>query len=657
MYGFDNRYRLIGHIWKWKDNMADWNLSFDYVACFLLLLIVIWYLSEKIIPLKSHKAFFCLVAVIFVATATEIAATLMARLFPAFSYKIFFFVLSIQGLAINLVPMALAYYIFFLVHMDMGRKKSVKYLFVAGLAADVVVIVVNFFTEWAFTFENGRYQNGYGGLILYGIDAVMIIISLVLIVRHATNFVFLRTPALLFNVVCGIVCCLIQLFLYVPMLNLSLALLCLMFYYYLQNPGTVTEPVTRQFNRMFMGEYLYGKFSEGKDFGVIAVAMDDFKFINKTYGVENGDNLLFQVGSFLDTLKANTTVFRFGSDQFCVAVTKNLENIGNLAETIQARFKHPWYSESQVGIMMSASLCCIECPRDAATYGELVEVLDYSMSMVKKTNKGKVMFANDINLDRVKQDKTVEKAVKQAMDRDELLVYYQPIYSVNKGVYNSAEALVRMHDEELGWVSPEIFIPIAEKNGLIIEMGEMILNKVCSFIHDYKLSETSIEYIEVNTSPVQLMQHDFSDRVKDILEKYDVSPEQINIEITETATLTSSSVVTGNIKKLVDYGISFSLDDYGSGYANIDYINHMPFKIIKLDKYFIWDSFKNDKAGITLEYTIGMLNALQLYIVAEGVETEEMRDYLVNIGCHYMQGWYYSKAIADTEFMELIADR
>lgn len=637
--------------------MADWNMSFDYAACFLLLLIVIWYLSEKSIPLKSHKVFLCLVATIFVATATEIAATLMARLFPAFSYKIFFLVLNIQGFAINLVPMAFAYYILLLSHMDMERKKSVKYLFAAALAVDAVVVAVNFFTKWAFTYEDGRYQNGYGSLILYGIDAMMILISLVLVIRHATNFVFLRTPALLFNVVCGIVCCIVQLFLYVPMLNFSLASLCLTFYYYLQNPGTVTEPVTRQFNRKFMGEYLHGKFSEGKKFGVIAVAMDDFKFINKTYGVENGDNLLFQVGSFLDTLKAGTTVFRFGSDQFCVIVTKNLENIGSLAETIQARFKHPWYSESQVGIMMSASLCCIECPRDAGTYGELIEVLDYSMSMAKKTSKGKITLANDINLDRIKQDKAVEKAVKQAMDRDELQVYYQPIFSVNKGVYNSAEALVRMHDEELGWVSPEIFIPIAEKNGLIIEMGEMILNKVCSFIHDYKLSETPIEYIEVNISPVQLIQHDFADRVKCILEKYEVSPEQINMEITETATLTSSAVVTNNIKKLVDYGISFSLDDYGSGYANIEYINHMPFKIIKLDKYIIWDSFKNDKAGITLEYTIGMLNALQLYIVAEGVETEEMRDHLVDIGCHYMQGWYYSKAIADTEFMELIANQ
>lgn len=303
---------------------------------------------------------------------------------------------------------------------------------------------------------------------------------------------------------------------------------------------------------------------------------------------------------------------------------------------------------------MSASITCIECPKDAEAYGELVEVIDYSMAVAKKNKKGGVSMATDVELDKIRNDKAVEKAVRLAMDRDELMVYYQPIYSVTHGAYNSAEALVRLHDDELGWISPEVFIPIAEKNGMIVEMGEMILEKVCKFIRDNNLKDTGIEYIEVNISSIQLIQVDFADRVKDILEKYDVKPEQINIEITETATIASMSVVKENINKLVEYGIAFSLDDYGSGYANIDYINRMPFKIIKLDKYIIWDAFKNDKAGITLEYTIGMLNALELLIVAEGVETVEMRDRLTNIGCHYMQGWYYSKAVSDREFIKLI---
>lgn len=127
------------------------------------------------------------------------------------------------------------------------------------------------------------------------------------------------------------------------------------------------------------------------------------------------------------------------------------------------------------------------------------------------------------------------------------------------------------------------------------------------------------------------------------------------MEITETATLNSESIVFKNINALTEYGIAFSLDDFGSGNANISYINTMPFKIIKIDKNLIWDAFKNDTAGITLEYTINMLNALKLNIVAEGVETEEMTNRLTDYGCHYMQGWFYSKAIPANDFMDVIS--
>lgn len=634
--------------------MTNWNLSFDYAAVFLLVLIIIWYLNEKKIPLKSHSAFLTLVTVTLLATVLEIVATLMARNMDTVGFESFYNVLTLQMLMINMVPIAFGYYILMLAHIDITERTVYKIFFYAVIVVDVLIGFLNPVMHWAFTFENDKIVSNYASVVVYGIDAVMLIICIVTLIRNAKEFLFIRSIVLFFNLVCGVIACVLQMAFNVPMINFMIAALCLTLYYYMQNPGAVTDPVTKLFNRKFMGEYLQNKFMSGKRFGIISLAMDDFKFINKTYGVDNGDNLLFQVGAFLDSIRIHKTLFRFGSDQFCMVLTRNPGDTKGVAEEIQERFRHPWYSESSAGIMMSASICCIECPTDAENYGELIEVMDYSMSVAKKLKKGGIMTAADMELDNIRDDKAIEKAVKLAIDRDELMVYYQPIFSVSKGVYNSAEALVRLHDDELGWISPEKFIPIAEKNGLIIDMGEMILDKVCRFIHDFKLSETTVEYIEVNISPVQLLQVDFAERVKSIMENYGVTPDQINIEITETATMGSVAVIEKNINRLVEYGIKFSLDDYGSGNSNIDYINRMPFSIIKLDKYIIWDAFKNTKAGITLEYTIGMLNALNLLIVAEGVETEEMKNRLVEIGCHYMQGWYYSKAIADVDFIKLI---
>ena len=152
------------------------------------------------------------------------------------------------------------------------------------------------------------------------------------------------------------------------------------------------------------------------------------------------------------------------------------------------------------------------------------------------------------------------------------------------------------------------------------------------------------------------MQSKFADKMMEIMKQYDVDASQINIEITETAMMTSYAVVSDNLLKIEDNAIAISLDDYGSGYANINYLNTMPFKFIKLDRDMIWAAFKEEKARITLEYTIKMMNALKMQIIAEGVETEEMRDELIRFGCHYLQGWFYSKAVPEEVFMAMIEE-
>ncbi len=634
--------------------MLNWDLAYDYAAIYLLLIIIMWYFHEKRIPLASHRTFLIALSAVFASTGLEIVSTKLAQTTGTAGSTGFWVTSTLQHLALNAIPLLFAYYVLQIVHINAKQMLQAKWMLSVCGVVDVAVLVTNPYTNWVYEVDEGRYIYDYGVIVLITVAILAIVASSVVAICRVNHTLFAKTMVVMFHMLLVVIAVIMQLKTHVLFLNFVIATVCLTLYYYLQNPNGVIDTVTKQFNRRFLGEYLHTFFVNEKPFGIVVVVMDDFKFINKTYGVENGDNLLRQIGAFMDNLPFAKTVFRLGADQFCIVLYKELDQIDNVAQTIHERFRHPWYSENQIGIMMSASICCVNCPADASAYGQLIEVMDYSMSMAKRLKKGMITYAKDYDLGKIKQDKAFEKAVKQALDRDELMVYYQPIFSVQKGVYNSAEALVRLHDAQLGWISPEDFIPIAERNGMIIEMGEVILDKVCRFIHDFKLAQTTVEYIEVNISPVQLMQQHFSDRVKQIMEKYDVRPEQINIEITETATISMADTVNANIMDLVQYGIKFSLDDYGSGYANIDYINHMPFSIIKLDKYIIWDAFKSTKAGITLKHTIGMLNELELHIVAEGVETAEMRDHLADIGCHYMQGWYYSKAVSDTEFIHLI---
>ena len=383
--------------------------------------------------------------------------------------------------------------------------------------------------------------------------------------------------------------------------------------------------------------------------------MDDFKLVNKSYGINIGDIVLRQIADFLKTVNPKAKVFRYGSDQFALEIRHKYGNAKECLEIIGERFRHPWIYED-VSVLLTTTTICISYPDDGDTLNGLIEVLDYSIQYAKQYERGSVIHTRDVDLHNMRKEKAIEKALEEALRLDTMEVFFQPIYNTVKKCYTSAEALVRLRDDRLGNISPEIFIPLAEKTGNIVKLGNMVFEKVCRMIREENLADTTIEYIEVNVSVVQCMQADFVENILSIMEKYDIKPEQINLEITETAEINSINVLKENVERLSEKGITFSLDDYGSGYSTLGYIHQFPFSLIKLDKFMVWDAFENERGKITLKHTVGMIKDLKLHIVAEGVETKEQQKRLSDMGVDYLQGWYYSKAIPEKDFIALIKD-
>lgn len=635
--------------------MTNVNLSYDYMAAFFLLMLLIWYFTEKKVPLRSYRYFAYVLVTAFGATVLEVVAYMLAESSTLFPYRLTYTVLSAQMLCIHSFITCMANYLLSLAYVDSQKNPILKYLFVTSWGVIVFICGLNPFFMWAATLEGNVYAMKGIGFVLYGIDAVMVVLIGWVLIARRQNFKFLKRTIAVFLFACAIIAGIAQELQFAPMLNLVIALLCLVLYLFGQGPEVDIDKTTGQFSRKFFGKYLKDRFISKKAFSLLVIDLDDFRFINQNYGIVTGDIMLQQVGAYLENMQTSNTVFHYGADQFCVVVDKGDVKTEDVAAAIVQRFEKPWILE-KLEIMMSATVCIYECPGDADKPSRLVEIIDYTMEMAKSINKGRITRASELDLDVEKSQisKNIERAVKDAIADGSVMVYYQPIYSVDKQCYNSAEALARLYDEKLGWIAPDVFITTAEKTGQIIELGEMIIHKVCRFIKESDLAATSIEYIDVNISPLQLMQKGFADKMLEIMKQYEVKPSQINIEITETAMMTSSAVASENLRALVESDISISLDDYGSGYASINYINSMPFKTIKLDKDIVWASFKEHKARVTMEHTIRMLNALELSIIAEGVETREMKEELEQFGCHYLQGWYYSKAVSEEEFVELI---
>lgn len=246
----------------------------------------------------------------------------------------------------------------------------------------------------------------------------------------------------------------------------------------------------------------------------------------------------------------------------------------------------------------------------------------------------------------------VEEAIDYAIAHDTFQVYYQPIYSSNTKTVTSCEALLRLTDKNLGPINPEEIIPVSEENGKIIQIGLIVLEDACKFVTDQQIKSTGIEYVQVNISVIQCIQVDFVQRVTEITEKYNVKPNQICFEITETLDSQISYVMNRNINELHTKGYLLALDDYGRGFANMDNLLRYPFNFIKLDKSMVWASFSCEKTKIAVESTVSMVKRLDMKIIAEGVETYEQVQELLLIQCDFLQGYYFSRPVAKDQLLE-----
>lgn len=635
----------------------QWNIDFQLSAVVVLLAVVYFQISGRHIPIKRNRIF---LLTTYVEILT-IVSSLIVRGFFEYrgmdSAEQIRFVIRIYYAFQYFVPILIMTYLVIWAGRSVRENGIALVMYFLPIVVYVEEIVRNFATDHLYYFNKQYgYLDSSNVDILNGVAIYCLLYGLIYcVIRDKFNsFAKLTTVAVLGIVTAGAVILQGQIP-SVVFVDFVVAIVLLIIYFVVQNPSEMLDNTTQVLNRNMLDELLRTDIVTGHRFDLVVLALDDFKFVNKTFGVKVGDMMLLQVAHFLSALTKKGLVYRYGSDQFALQISPGDSDVCEIVEQIRERFRHPWITDS-VSVMMTTAIACISCPDDGNELEAIVDAIDYSILSAKKSGKGRVVFARDMDLFALRKEKAIELALEKAIEQDTIQVYYQPIYNTEKQKYTSAEALVRIYDDLLGNIPPDVFIPIAEKNGSIVKMGTMIFEKVCKFISEHNLKDTSIEYIEVNVSVVQCMQQDFVETLNDIMDYYHVLPEQINLEVTETAAVNSISVLQENIEKLYHQGISFSLDDYGSGYATIGYIHRLPFQIIKLDKLMVWDAFENERAGITLKHTVGMLKELNLHIVAEGVETKEQQMRLASIGCDYLQGWYYSKAISQEEFADLIAE-
>lgn len=304
---------------------------------------------------------------------------------------------------------------------------------------------------------------------------------------------------------------------------------------------------------------------------------------------------------------------------------------------------------SDIGVRFDPRICLINCPDDLHDLRDIIN-LGHKFTLLIPQDQVFCRAADVCKSQHFAIINNMEDILSRALTENRLEMYYQPIYDIKNRRFHSAEALARLNDSQYGMISPSVFIPAAETTGLILPIGDVVLESVFRFVSQNDLEALGLTCVEINLSVAQCMQRDLPERIRRLQEKYRVSPSQINFEITETTFDSIGNVMDSNLRELSDMGYRFSLDDYGIGYSNIQRLSKLPLSIIKIDKSMVDEMFSRN-GEVIIQNTVHMMHDIHKELIIEGVETKEASDVLTDMSCDFIQGFYYSKPLPEGEFI------
>jgi diguanylate cyclase (GGDEF)-like protein len=376
---------------------------------------------------------------------------------------------------------------------------------------------------------------------------------------------------------------------------------------------------------------------------LLTVDLDRFKEINDTLGHTIGDQLLAAVAARLDACAPTSTlVARLGGDEFCLLVrpTKQLPNIDALASRILAEMHRPFLVEGNV-LNVGASIGMAMAPQDAETPIDLLKCSDLALYQAKAKARGSAIWYTSQMHDALTKRRALEEELRNALAAGELVVFYQPIVDSRTATVVCMEALLRWRHPQRGLVSPAEFIPIAEETGLIVDIGVWALRQACKDA----LSWPESVRVSVNLAPRQFQQTGLVESVAQILNETGLTPDRLELEITETTLMMQTDDVEGKVRAICNLGVRLSLDDFGTGYSSLGYLDRFPVKKVKIDRAFAKQALESPKTQAIVGAISLLARDLGIDLVAEGVETHAQLAFMASRSIFLIQGYLYSKPL------------
>lgn len=628
------------------------NIQMQAGGIFILLLLLYFYKRQEMIGLYTGKLFLRALYITLACLVLDILSIILIvrqQLFPAWLIKA-----ECRLYLVSLV--ASGYIAFAYASADIHRLARAN-KFIRGFGFALIAIAVLIFVLPIHTYYDGRsivYTYGPACHATYVGALLFILATLVQIHILGKTMNPRRRNAIrlwLFIWIAGAV---------TQFLNSSLLLVgfsgvmgMVILFFELENPEIYIDRGTGFFNSYAFLEFIRQQYQTDKDCCGILLSLENVHIINNMTSARI-EQAMAEIVQFIREIPG-VRVFKTDDREFSLEF-KTHDSLYHARDIIYDRFQNSWLGRSAdtEPVFLQPYYLLIPSCKIAADAEEMLGTLRYFRSHFTESSEDHVITINeDIIKTRRDYDKMLRTLIT-AIKEDRIEVFYQPIYSIREQKFVSAEALARIRRKDGSIIPPGLFIPIAEETGLIAEVGEIVFDKTCRFIKEHDLDSYGVRYVEANLSVAQCNSETLADTYISIMEKHQLSPEHINLEITESASISMRRALLENMQRLLDFGISFSLDDFGNGQSNLNYIVDMPVQIVKFDRDMTQAYFESEKAKSILRATMNMIHDMHLKIVSEGVETKEQLEALGELGIDYIQGYYFSKPLDSQSFLDFI---
>lgn len=630
-----------------------YNYNYDIAGLITGVFLLIVYLIRRTLKTKSNKFLFILLICNILGSLTDWISTYCIS-YPD-KYPLWFDYLICYAYLFFYNSMG----ILFLAYVNSKTKVKKISKCIGGYVnviclVEFILIFISPLTHWVSFFdENHVYTHGPFMMLLYALAFLHLLLSAILFVFKRKRFNLYQIMAMVSFIVVVFLGVLIQIL--VPSLlvgQFGCALVLFFIYISFENPVYHTYRETTCYNRRAFLEVMKSAIRHDETQNALIFTIKDFDNYREQLDIKELGRLSSNVAEYISSL-CKADAFTLSDSKYLILV-KGENDALQIKDKLEDACKMPLKlvdNEIKITLIFKYVEDITQVNNPALIQTGIENILNHNLS-----DEWKVDFEETVS--KIKRRRDIARILREAIENDLFDVYYQPIYDSNSGKFKSAEALIRLKSQEYGFISPEEFIPIAENDGLIVKIGDMVFEKVCRFIGiNNVIKDLGVSYIEINLSPIQCIQTDVVEKFKKIMDKYDVQPSWINLEITETAQIEENDKLIRNILLFHELGVEFSLDDYGSGFASADYLFRLPVELVKIDKTILWQGMMNENACIVLVGTLGLLKSLNKKIVVEGVEDKDMVELLLDNGVDYLQGYYYSKPINEFEYLQFLMEK